>query len=325
VPVSVLSEALWGPDETADRRHSLQQHVSSLRKVISEAGVADQVVITADGPGYRMSVARTAIDAFAFEALRRAARVSLGEGDPSGAATLLTEGLGLWRGDALVDFLDQPWFSTRARAFSEDRLVATEELVDVRLSLGHHRELVGELESLVAAEPFRERLWAQLMLSLYRSERQADALATFARARSILVEELGIEPGESLRSLESRILAQDPALFTPGTPEGVGPSADTAVVNGDRGVYIELPDGQQVHLGTAPVVLGREPSCTARLNDSRVSRRHAVVEADGSRFVLRDLESTNGTFVNGNRIVEATLDHGDLLSLGGVDVVFHHQ
>lgn len=323
VPTPVIVEAVWGESDAIDRRHSLQQHVSSLRRVFSQAGVDDQVIIASDGPGYRMNVARTAVDVFAFDALRRAAKVALAEGDPNEAAAMLGQALGLWRGEALVDFIDQPWFTSRSRALTEDRLEATEELVEVRLALGHHGELIGELESLVAAEPFRERLWAQLMLALYRNERQADALAAFGRARAVLVEELGVEPGEKLRVLESRILAQDVSLLAPGIASRQPGASNTVVVDEGGRSFVELPDGQQVHLGGQPLVLGREPSCGARLNDSRVSRRHAVVESDGERFVLRDLDSTNGTMVNGNRVARVALSDGDCLSLGGVEVVFH--
>lgn len=323
VPVSELGEALWGVDETIDRRHSLQQQMSSLRKVLSDAAVADQVTITSDGPGYRMAVARTAVDVFKFDALRTTARLSSQQGDATGAAQSLTEAIGLWRGEPLVDFVDREWFANHARSLAEDRVLATEELVEVRLALGEHRQLVSELEALVFSEPYRERLWAQLMLALYRSDRQAEALSAFARARTTLVDELGIEPGDALRRLESRILDQDPALKHAGEPSVSMGNQDTFHVGGDVVTYIQLPDGQQVHLGASSVLLGRGPSCHARLDDSRVSRRHAKIEPDADQYVVVDLDSTNGTSLNGNRVARATLSHGDVVSLGGVEVMFH--
>jgi DNA-binding SARP family transcriptional activator len=325
VATGELIDALWDLDATGGKRHSLQQHVSSLRRLMLDHGVSDQITIAAEGTGYRMTVARTAVDVFAFDALRGSAAVALGGGDPLKAAELLSEAIGYFRGEPLVDFVDLEWFAHQAHALSESRLVVTEELNDVRLALGHHRALVGELEALVAEEPYRERLWSQLMLALYRSDRQADALAAFAQARSALVEELGIEPGEALRSLEARVLAQDPGLMGEAlTSQRTAGRSDTAVLDGGELVYLELPDGQQVHLGATPVTVGRAPSCAARLNDSRVSRQHAVVTTTGTRFELRDLDSTNGTYVNGNRIASKTLDHGDQLSFGGVGVTYLH-
>lgn len=324
VSITELASALWGEDEAVDRRHSLQQHVSSLRKLIADAGMTAEASIVADGPGYRMVIPAMAVDVGAFEALRATARKSLADGDAVGAVAHLRQAVDLWRGYALVDFVDQEWFTSRARALDEERLAATEELVEIRLALGQQRQLVGELESLVAAEPFRERLWAQLMLALYRSDRQAEALAAFARARTALVEELGIEPGEALRDLESRILAQDPDLHDVSEPSLPNAGGETIRVDGASRAYLELPGGQQVFLGIGPVVLGRAPDCEGRLDDGRVSRRHAGIEADGDHFVVVDLESTNGTLLNGNQVTRAAIADGDRISLGGVEVVVRH-
>jgi SARP family transcriptional regulator, regulator of embCAB operon len=326
VSTSELVEALWEPDAAGDKRHSLQQHVSTLRRFFADHGLDDQVAIAADGSGYRMSVERTVVDAFEFEALRMGAREALGQGRADEAAELLGQALSLWRGDPLADFADLEWFAAQARSLAEERLAATEDVMDVRLALGQHRDLVAELESLVAAEPFRERLWAQLMLALYRSDRQAEALAAFGRARAVLVEELGIEPGQVLRDLEARVLAHDDTLLSSSGPRSLtGP--ETVDFGSDEGAaqwraFLELPDSQQVHLGPQPVTIGRRPDSTVRLNDNRVSRRHAVVEPVDGHFVVVDQESTNGTFVNGSRVVRHALDNGDELSFGGVTVRF---
>ena len=125
---------------------------------------------------------------------------------------MLREALGLWRGDAFGEFLDVEACEAEGRRLEEMRLVVTEDRIDADLAAGAASELVAELESLVARHEFRERLWAQLMLALYRSGRQRDALAAYRRARETLVEQLGIEPGRELRELEAAILEQDPAL-----------------------------------------------------------------------------------------------------------------
>src|SRR4029453_18739895 len=134
------------------------------------------------------------------------------------AAGLLEEALRLWRGPALAEFADQPWAQAEAARLEELRLAATEALVELRLAGGGHAGLVGELEGLVAAHPTRERLRGQLMVALYRSGRQADALGAYQRTREVLAEELGIDPSPELQRLHHQILVQDPALeaATPG-------------------------------------------------------------------------------------------------------------
>src|SRR4029453_7182099 len=134
------------------------------------------------------------------------------------AAKLLVEALGLWRGPALAEFADQPWAPAHAGRLGELRRAATEPLVELRLAAGGHAGLVGELEGLVAAHPTRERLRGQLMVALYRSGRQADALGAYQRTREVLAEELGIDPSPELQRLHHQILVQDPALeaATPG-------------------------------------------------------------------------------------------------------------
>jgi len=132
---------------------------------------------------------------------------------------MLRQALGLWRGQAFEEFLDSDFGAAEADRLAELRLVALEDRIEADLRLGRHRELVAELEGLVREQPLRERLWAQLLLALYRSGRQADALLAYQRARSILVEELGIDPGTELRRLHAAVLAQDPGLDLPAPAE----------------------------------------------------------------------------------------------------------
>src|SRR5438552_90027 len=133
-------------------------------------------------------------------------------GAATAAAETLRSALALWRGPALADLAWEPFAQGEIVRLEELRVAALEDRIDADLALGRHGQLVGELERLASEHPLRERLRGQLMLALYRSGRQADALAVYQRARRTLVEELGIEPGESLRKLERAILEQDPAL-----------------------------------------------------------------------------------------------------------------
>ena len=196
---------------------TLQSHIKRLRRALEPGrsrGAPSEVLVTRQ-PGYLLRVTPEVLDAMRFEELTATGRRALGDGSVALAGSLLREALGLWRGQAFEEFLDTDFGVAEGDRLAELRLVALEDRIEADLRLGRHRELVAELEGLVREQPLRERLWAQLLLALYRSGRQADALLAYQRARSILVEELGIDPGAELRRLQAAILAQDPGLELP--------------------------------------------------------------------------------------------------------------
>src|SRR5204863_6523987 len=220
-----LVDALWGEDPPDTARNTLQVYVSQVRKLLPE-GLLET---TADG--YRLAIDPGAVDVFEFERLTQAGRSALTIGDAAGAAETLRRALDLWRGSPT----DLP--QLEALRLEELRLTALEDRTDAELALGRHVQLVGELERLVAEQPLRERIRGQLMLALYRSGRQADALAVYQRARRTLVEELGIEPGASLRRLERGILEHDPSLDAPQTrpaPTRRTPTPPTPLLGRER-------------------------------------------------------------------------------------------
>jgi WD40 repeat protein/DNA-binding SARP family transcriptional activator len=222
VSVEALIAGLWGERPPPTAAKTLQSHVKRLRRALEPArarGAAGQVLVTRE-PGYLLRAGPGALDATRFEDLTAQARRALADGSAQAAGSLLREALGLWRGQAFEEFLDTDVAVAEADRLAELRLVAVEDRVEADLRLGRHRELVAELEGLVRDQPLRERLWAQLLLALYRSGRQADALLAYQRARSVLVEELGIDPGTELRLLHAAILAQDPGLDLPPTAAG---------------------------------------------------------------------------------------------------------
>jgi YVTN family beta-propeller protein len=230
VPVEALVEGLWGERPPSTAAKTLQSHVVRLRRALEPArarGAAGEVLVTRD-PGYLLQVAPGTLDATRFEEQAAAGRRALGDGSAERAGALLREALGLWRGRAFEEFLDTEVGAAESDRLGELRLVALEDRIEADLRLGGHRELVAELEGLVRGQPLRERLWAQLLLALYRSGRQADALLAYQRARTVLVEELGIDPGAELRRLHAAILAQDPGLDLP-TPAEAGPSPELPV------------------------------------------------------------------------------------------------
>src|SRR5262245_38769429 len=201
-----LIELLWGEDPLPTAPKALQGHVAGLRKALGPEAIVTR------SPGYVLVSESDQIDLGRFERLRREARSALDDGEPGKAAERLRAALDLWRGDPLGDVGFEPSVQAEVARLEGLRLGALEERIDADIAMGRSTELVDELEHLVATNPLRERLWGDLMLSLYLSGRQADALDAYRRARQTLVAELGIEPGPGLRDLESRILAQDPAL-----------------------------------------------------------------------------------------------------------------
>jgi predicted ATPase/DNA-binding SARP family transcriptional activator len=210
VPGERLANELW-PGLDRDRAvANLQVRLSELRKALRSVGETDPVITRA--PGYLLRVTSDEVDALRFAELVAAGSTSLQAGDPVGAVGLLDEAVGLWRGPPLADLQDAPWVRAEVARLGEDRLAALEWRVEARLACDEHGDLIGELEGLTGAHPLRERFWAQRMLALYRSGRQADALRAYQQVRAILVEELGIDPSRELRELETRILAQDAAL-----------------------------------------------------------------------------------------------------------------
>jgi YVTN family beta-propeller protein len=205
VSSDALIDGLWGerPPKTAGT--ALQVYVSNLRKLLSPERLETR------SPGYLLHIEPEELDLGRFEQL---AAQTNGD-DPEASASALTEALTLWRGQPLADFAYDSFAQTEIARLEELRLTATEQRIDAELRLGRDAELVGELEALVAKHPLRERLVSQLMLALYRSGRQTEALEAYRRARQTLVEELGIEPSPALKQLEKAILAQDPALEAP--------------------------------------------------------------------------------------------------------------
>ena len=208
-----ILEALWGdqPPDTAAK--AVQGYVSHLRRVL-EPGDRRELLVTR-APGYVLRTEGVVVDATRFEQLAGDGRRALDDGSADEAARVFDEALALWRGPALAEFAYDDFAQAEIHRLGELRLSVTEDRVDALLRLGRHGELVGQLDSLVAAHPLRERLRGQWMLALYRSGRQAEALQAYRDGRRLLGSELGLEPGPELQRLERAILAQDPALEAP--------------------------------------------------------------------------------------------------------------
>jgi DNA-binding SARP family transcriptional activator len=230
-----LIGALWGehPPDTASK--ALQVYVSRLRKLLEPDG-KDFLVTRA--PGYALQLGAHELDLRRFERLRAQASSAAADGDPATAEARLGEALLLWRGAPLADLALEPFAQTEIARLEELRLLALEERNEALLALGRHADVIGATEALIADHPLRERLRAQLILALYRSRRQAEALDAYQAARRALVDELGIEPSPELQELERRILRQDPSLELAATAPGLTPGAEAPPGRRAAGVFV---------------------------------------------------------------------------------------
>jgi DNA-binding SARP family transcriptional activator/class 3 adenylate cyclase len=228
-----LADDLWSGDPPEGAIRSLRVYVSRLRQSL---GVAGEAVVTRPS-GYGLQVDPEAVDALRFEALVARGRDETRGGDHERSATTLREALRLWRGPALADVADAPFARSESTRLEEARLAAVEDRIEADLACGRHGEVTAELEALTREQPFRERLWSQRIMALYRSERQADALRAYQELRSTLRDQLGIEPSSALQQLEGAVLRHDPALdwhlggiaALPATvPDPLGHGAGTA-------------------------------------------------------------------------------------------------
>ena len=221
-----LVDELWGERPPGTATKTVQVYVSRLRKELGQG------VLVTRGGGYAVELEPDQLDAERFERLTAEGRDALQRGEARAASELLREALGLWRGAPLGDLAYEPFAQSHIARLEELRLVALEHRIEADLELGEAAGLIPELETLVREHPARERLRAQLILALYRSGRQSDALASYRDARRALVEELGLEPGRELQELERAILAQDPGI---DAPPRAGPSRETPRREAPRG------------------------------------------------------------------------------------------
>lgn len=263
VPVDRMVDDLWDGAPPPSAVNTLQSYVSNLRR---ELRTGDDVVVERSGPGYRLS-ASVALVAEEFEQLLAGA----GDAPLDARVGILDRALGLWRGPALVELADQAWAEAEAARLDELRLSAVEARHQALLDTGQHQLVVGDLERAVAEHPLREGLTAQLVLALYRSGRQADALRAYERTRAHLADELGLDPMPELVALADRVLVQDPDLASPPAVHAVTPTATVAAPAPGSVIEVPLP---------RPAVLGHEQDL--------LGRGHELARLDEALATLRD-------------------------------------
>jgi predicted ATPase/DNA-binding SARP family transcriptional activator/tetratricopeptide (TPR) repeat protein len=234
VPAEQIADDIWSGRPPAHSLATLRVYVSRLRRAL---GHSAGVLVTRQ-PGYGLYAEADAVDARRFGRLAADGAAKLAAGDAPGAAEVMRAALALWRGPALADVADLPFAQPHVVRLEEDRLAVIENLMTAELACGRHAAVAGELEQLTDTYPLREQLWGLRMLALYRSGRQADALAAYHQVHAVLAGELGIDPGHALRRRHEQVLRQDPALdWRPG-PAPAGQAPDGQVPDG------QVPDGQ---------------------------------------------------------------------------------
>ncbi|MEU1898071.1 BTAD domain-containing putative transcriptional regulator [Nocardiopsis dassonvillei] len=254
VSVDHLIDVLWAHDPPDTARTQVQICVSRLRRLLKPTGVS----IETRPPGYLLVVDPATVDVHVQRTLVGEAAALNAQGRGEGTAAALRAAADLWRGPTLSG-VGSAILAAKATRLDEERLSVIESYLDVELGLGRHSRLVGEIRTLVGEHPLRERLRAQLMLALYRSGRQAEALDTYRAGRELLVEELGLEPGEELRGMESAILAGDPGLQAPAPPAPAAPPARAEASADDDAPRDPAPETRPYQLPTDTAdFVGRE-------------------------------------------------------------------
>jgi DNA-binding SARP family transcriptional activator len=289
VSVDRLADDLYAGAAPVTAVTQVQRQISELRKLLGASTIETRA------PGYIIRLGPDQLDLQRFERRAEAATRELERGSARTAALLYAEALDLWRGPPLGDFANESFAQIRIERLEEIRLAALEQQIEAELALGSHTRLVGELEQLVAEHPLRERFRGQLMLALYRSGRQAEALAVYRSVRETLVEELGIEPGPALRELERAILAQEPSLdlgravAAPALPRG----AVLVLPSAEAGLDALLTIAEPLARGsTLEVIIARLLSDPAKLADEAAvlnARRESVsVTSRAAAFTTQD-------------------------------------
>jgi SARP family transcriptional regulator, regulator of embCAB operon len=328
VSVDALIAAVWDQSPVPAARTSIHSYVSNLRRLLGSGSHDPNRLLASVSPGYQLNVADADCDIGRFVTEKNAGVHAAAAGRFEDASTYLSAALAEWRGPFLDDLREFAFVDTFATALSEVRVAVHTALAEAEIACGRADGIIPRLEVLTAEHPYRERLWAQLITAYYVTERQSDALNAYQRLRANLAENLGIDPGPTVRSLHERILRQEPldtheTAQTTATHAVVGLGPHTGTLAAPSAVAeLRRRDGQRYRL-EGSTRIGRRPDNDIVVDDDEVSRYHAVVIDTAGSFVISDLRSTNGVQVGGRRIRgSATLADGDHIRIGGHEFIF---
>jgi DNA-binding SARP family transcriptional activator len=328
VPIDSLIDSVWQEQPPPEARGSLHAHISRLRRLVSDAGADPAAVVVSARPGYRLNVPDDACDLGRFAIEQKAGIGAAAGGRFEEASAHLSAALSEWRGPVLEDLRDFPFVDAFAAALTEDKLVALTARAEAEIACGRTHSIISELEALVVEHPYREPLWAQLITAYYLAERQYDALEAYGRLKTMLADDLGIDPGPTLRGLHQRILRQEP-LDIKQAARATAKRAAATLQRRPEGAHesavAQLRDaaGRRYPLVGAATRIGRLSDNDVVIDDDTVSRHHAVIVDTGNSFVITDLQSANGVDLAGQRVrTSALLADGDRICICGHEFTF---
>lgn len=329
VALDALMETVWQRGAPAGARATLYAYVSNLRHLLAGAGLDSRAILTNAQPGYRLAVRDSQYDLGVFATEKNAGVRAAAEGKFEQASDHFTAALAQWRGPVLDDLHDFKFVDAFAAGLTEEKVVTHTARAEVVIACGRPQSVINELEMLVVDYPYREPLWAQLITAYYLADRQADALDAYRRLRAMLADDLGVDPGPTLRGLHERILRQQSL----DVGQAAQSSADETISTLKRNLSAEpgaeyspaLFDAEQRRypLAATTTRIGRSPDNDIVLPGGKVSRHHAAIVDTGSSFVMVDLRSVNGVYVRGRRVhASAVLNDGDDLRIADHRLTF---
>jgi SARP family transcriptional regulator, regulator of embCAB operon len=331
-PVSFdeLIDAAWEQRPPTGARATLYIYVSNLRRLLASVGIETRDVLASAPPGYRLAVLDSQYDLARFAAEKNAGVRAAAEARFEQASAHFSAALAEWRGPVLDDLRDFNFVDTFAEGLVEENVLTHTARAEVEIACGRPHSLISELETLTTDHPYREPLWAQLITAYYLANRQSDALDAYRRLRDTLDDDLGVDPGPTLRALHDRILRQQPLDVGKAAQSSADDtictlSAHTTRLSGtDHGPSLRDANQREYPLATTTTTrIGRSPDNEIVLPGGKVSRHHAAIIDTGSSFVIVDLRSSNGVYVSGRRIhPSAALTDGAQICIAEHDLTF---
>lgn len=326
-----IIDTIWDDSPQTDATHNLHVYIANLRKILGSSGSDPKTILASARPGYQLNVPDAACDLGRFNTEKAAGVQAAAAGRFPLASDRLSAALAQWRGPVLDDLRVFRFVEPFAAALVEDKMTAHVLRAEAEIACGRAGSVISELEELVTADPYREPLWAQLITAYYLTERQTDALDAYRRLRSTLSEDLGIEPGPTVRALHQRILQQerlDVQQIAQNDASEVATMLElhTSTVNAapsSNRAQLRDAGGRCYPLETVVTGIGRRADNSIVIDDPKVSRYHATIIDTGASFVLNDLRSGNGVVVGNQRVRgSATLADGDVIRITGYTFTF---
>jgi DNA-binding SARP family transcriptional activator len=324
-----LINAAWDQSPVPAARASIHTHVSTLRRLLGSTEGDPHTVLASAPPGYRLTVVDGDCDLDRFITEKTAGIHAAAAGRFEQASSHLSAALTEWRGPVLDDLRDFAFVEGFATALMEDNVLVHTIRAEAEIACGRAYAIIGELETLAAKHPYREPLWAQLITAYYVAERQSDALEAYRRLKTVLAEDLGIDPGPTVSALHARILRQEPLdtkQAARSTAARAAAGARTAFNREPAVAGLRDAAGRHYPLQGPTTRIGRLDDNDIVVDDAEVSRHHAVIIDTGSSFVITDLRSANGVHVQGRPLSpSATLADGDHIDICGHEFTFEIQ